>query len=751
LEADETKTFRDFIQPFLKQKWLILACVLVGVGPTAFVLMTTKPTYKATSTLLMEQEKRRVLDVPEVQPTHLLAPDYLPTQVLILERPSLALEVIEKLHLDQHQDFIEKKGEGSFPLNIREALAKVIARVIPENKQEQEKFPRADTVGDPLFPTIKAYMARLSIKTMKNSRLVTVSFSSHDPVLAARVANAHVAAYMGRNQSMQLDATKSATQWLESQLAEAQEHLRTSEETLQKFQEQEDILSLAILSSKGGGEEGNILLGKLAELNSSLTQAHTERIALETLLHQLQELSKTPGLMESIPEVSGNDLIKSLKVQYAELNQEYLELKKKYGQRHPSMVAVNDELRSLENRIAGEVKKIAKGVEVQYKVAKSREDSLRAALENVKASAVDLNKKAVQFLMLKQEVESNRQIYEMLIKRVKETSLTSGLDSSFVSIVESATIPHVPSVPKKKLILLIAALGGLTMGISLTFFLEHLDNTFHGADEVKKYLRSPFLGPVGLASIDKKGNGGSELLALLEPKSHFVECLRNICTNLIFSLTEPEQKTLVITSPNPYEGKTLITANLVVLLAHMGKKVLLIDADMRMPRMHHVYQIPLEPGLSNLVLSKSSITKALQRTGVSKLRVISAGTIPPDPTAILSSSKMAQRLIQFKKNFDVIIFDAPPILSATDASLLGGLVDGVILVVQAASTRRDMARRASEQLNHVRANIIGTILNKVNFKREHYYYSYYSLYNYYYTPEGRKKRRRRARQYQNQG
>jgi succinoglycan biosynthesis transport protein ExoP len=747
---EETKTFQDYIQPFLRQKWLILACVIVVTIPTLIVLVTSRHMYKATATILIEQEKLRVLDVEDVVSSDLSSKDYFETQVMMMASPSIARRVIQDLHLDQSPDFAPEPDDGSFRFNIRQALASVINSVVQEIGPEREGLHQ-DEISDSLFPTLETYLTRLKIDPLKTSRLVNISFETYDPALAAKVANAHAEAYIEKYMSLRLSASKEATRWLQSQLEEAQQKVSESEDALQSFTEKENILTLPDLSgSERKGDEENVVLNNLAALNRNLAEARTERIGLETLWHQIEALAKTPGLEESIPEISENKLIQELKMRLSELNREYVELSKKYGERHPRMVAIQEEVQGLRGRIATEVRKIAKGVEVQLEVARARENNLIDELDRVKQAGMSLNKKAVQFMALKQEVDSNRQIAEMLLNRAKETSLASGLSSSNLFVVDHAGIPQVPSKPKKKLMLVMALFAGLSLGMGLTLFLEHLDTSFHGPDEVKKYLSVPFLGPVGyLGKIDKET--GSELEVIRDPRSHFSECLRNVATNIIFSLPEANQKTLVITSANPFEGKTLIGSNLAVLLAEMGRKVLLIDADMRVPRVHQIFKIPLDPGLSNLVFRTCPLEDPIRDSQVNLLRVLPAGTLPPNPVAILSSSGMKWLLDQFKKNFDLILFDTPPILSAADASLLGGAVDGVVLVMRAASTKREIAKRALEQMNHVRARVLGTILNQVDFKREHYYYSYYSHYNYYYTPEGRKKYRRRGGQDQKQG
>lgn len=739
LPEGEPMHLRDYWQVVRRRGWLIMALFLIAVVSTLVSSLRTKPVYRATAQVLIERENPQVVKVDQVMAVDASTSDYYQTQYKVLESRSLAKEVVQALQLDRHPEFNPVKEKGLFSLDIGEALASVIHAVIPRRKAPSSPMTQEEA-DDPLAPYIGGYLGRLTIEPIRNSRLVNISLEAHDPVLAARMANAHAQAYINKDLEMKLSASQEAVGWLSVRLEELQKTLQKSEEALQRFQEKEDIVALeSILSGGGGKGEGNILAQKLGELNSHLTAARTERIGQEILYRQLEELSKKPGMIESVPPVMQNSLIQSLKGNYIELTRQLSELREKYGEKHPRMMALQQEIQNIQARIAAEVNKVAKGVEVQYKVALAKEQSLQHALEKAKQEINELNKKAIQYGVLKREVESNRQLYDMVLKRTKETSLTSGLRSTNIFIVDRAEVPRSPVRPKVRRNVLLAGLIGLLLGVGLAFFLEYLDNTIHGPDEVKQYLGVPFLGPVGIADVKGDATAG-ELMALREPKSNFAESLRNVRTNVIFSFTEADQRSLLVTSPGPLEGKTLISCNLVVIMAQMGRRVLLVDADMRKPRVHKVFGTSSEPGLSNLILGKCSAQEAARETRIKSLKLIPSGTLPPNPSELLSSKRMGELLGQLKDQFDFIIFDSPPILSVTDAAVLAGMADGVALVVKASSTTKDHALRALEHLWDVRARVLGVVLNQVDFEKDRYYYSYY--HKYYYYDEGQRKERR---------
>lgn len=736
----------DYWRIIRKRLWLIMAVLVIVVVTTFVTSKRMKPVYQATAQVLIEREKPQVINVEEVLAQYSYFYDYYPTQYKILESRSLARDVIQTLELHRHREFNPEPEERLFNFSVREAVASVLRAVIPKNRSEStspDNDPDPKEAKDPLAGYINDYLGRLSIEPVLKSRLVNIGFEGHDPVLVARVANAHARAYINRDLERKFTASQEAVGWLSGRLGQLEKKLRESEEALQRFQEKEDIVTLeSILSASGGGGE-NIVAQKLAKLNATLTGARTERIGLETLYRQLRELSRKPGMVESVPQVIQNSLIQKLKENLVDLNRQYSEYREKYGEKHPRMVALRQEIRSLKKRLSIEVNKIAKSVEIEYKAAQAKEQSLQAALDHTKGEVMALNKKAIQYGVLKREVDSNRQMYDMILKRAKETSLTSGLETTNIFIVDRAEIPRRPVRPRVNRNVMLAAVIGLLLGGGLAFFFEYLDNTMHGPDEVKRYLGVPFLGPVGLVTLDKK-SPLSELVTLGQPRSEFTESLRNIRTNVVFSYTEPDQNTLAITSPGPLEGKTIISCNLAAIMAQLGRRVLLVDGDMRKPKVHRVFNMEIKPGLSNLILGKCALNEAVRGTHVKLLDVLPAGTIPPNPSEILGSRRMEELLPQLKGQYTFIIFDTPPVLSVTDAAALAGMLHGTILVVKASETTRDHAQRALEHLRDVRARVLGTVINQVDFKKERYYYTYYK-YQYYYSDEGEKIERRTRR------
>jgi capsular exopolysaccharide synthesis family protein len=745
-DDERNEDFRDikaYWWTIRRRLWLIILITVV-FGVSAYLHSAGKrPLYSATTKVLIQRFNPMVVKVDEVMPTDAWSNDYYQTQYEILKSRSLARDVIKELRLYEHPEFNSSPKKGFSPFELPSAVASVVHTIVSyargSNGDSQDKIKINDDEIDPLSPYINAYLGRLKIIPVKNSRLAKITFVGHDPELVAKVANTHARAYINKTLEMKLSATQDAIAWLDKRLKELKYNLKKSEEALQLFQQKEDIVSLrTILTAGDGSGNENLVVQKLVELNTKLTEARARRIELETLYRQLKGLSSDARAAETIPYVVQSPLVQKIKADLIELNRQYTELQGKYGERHPRMVSLRKEMRGLRRKLSAEVLKIAKSVEIQYKMALAREKGLENALLQAKKEIMDLNKKAIQYGVLQREVETNRQIYDMILKRAKETSLTSGLKSTNIFIVDRAEMPSVPFAPRVKRSVIMACLAGLGVGLLLVFLMEYLDTAIHTPEDVKRHFEVPFLGPIGLVK-SKRDSVNSELVVLDEPRSSFTESIRSLRTGIRFSLTEKHENSILVTSPGPLEGKTFISCNLAISLAKMGRRVLLVDGDMRRPRIHSIFGISSRPGLSNLLVRKCTLEDAVRETHVKLLHILPAGRIPPNPAELLSSRRMAKIVEILKKTFDFVVFDSPPVLSVTDAVVLGGYVDGIVMILKASETKREEVQRALDSILDTSGKIMGVVLNQVDFKGDPYYYRYYyKYYNHYAETKKRK-------------
>ncbi len=714
---------RDYLRVILKRRWMVAAVFIILVTFVTIHSFMMEPIYRATTQILIEKENPKVVNIEEVMGVNASDQDYYQTQYEILKSKALALKVIKSLNLKESPEFCSSKTGFS----LWGALSSILGWIksITFSAEEAGKaVPNPDKEYNRL---IAAYLGRLKVEPIRNSRLVNVSFEGRNPKEVTRIVNTHAKLYIESNLERKFSASQDAVHWLNQRIKEEKKNLERAEFALQEFREKEDLASIDFDERQG------IIIQSLDDLNAALTQAKTERIEKENLFSELKRLSQKREMIESIPAVVSNPLIQELKSQYVTLTGEYHRLSQKYGPEHPKMIRLSSEIRGIKNKISQEIKNIARSIETEYRIALAKEKSILKAMEDKKKEALMLNKKQIKYNALKREVDISRSLYESLLKRLKEASLTEGLDVTNIMVVDPARVPDHPVKPKKLMNILLAIIVGLTLGIGLAFFFEYLDNTIKIPEEVERYLKLPLLGVVGTIKSDSGNPAKKEIITYTDPRSNIAESFRTIRTNLSFSSPDVDQKRFLITSALPLEGKTIVAANLAITFAQMGKNVLLVDSDLRKPRIHNLFGLNRGAGLSDFLVGKES---SIKKTKVSGLNVFTCGTIPPNPAELLGSKKMRDFVEKIRENFEVVIFDSPPLLSVTDAAEIAPFLDGVVLVIKAGSTTRPAIQRSIQQLSELNVPIVGCILNDVDFEKEHYYYSPYQYYyQYYYEGE----------------
>ncbi len=737
-DSQQRTHLRDYFWVAQKRVWTLIAVFMILVTTVTIKTFNTRPMYEANARLLIEKEELNVVSFKEVLAVNPTAEDYYLNQLEILKSRSLAKRVIDTLDLKNSPEFALPGNDGKS--SIMASLVFWSKPSAPVNELPLRSPEDTESAVDVNNKLIDTFLGRLTVTLVKDTGVINVSFSGYYPETVAQIANAVVDQYLQQDLERRFSASQEALKWLDERLKEAKSALNESEMSLHRYKERESLITLE--NTTAIEEKHNIVLQKLAELNTAVTNAKTERIGLETLYNELQQLSTQPEMIESVPAVIQNRLIQDLKSRYIVLSGECSQLAERYGTKHPKLIRMETEMDAVKNKIAMEVKKIISSIETEYKVAKAREETLRDALELQKQEAMDLNRKAIQYGVLKREVETNKLMYNTLLTRMKETSLTGGLKTSNIRILDIAGVPRTPAKPNKKLNIMLAVIVGLTLGTGITFFLEYLDDTIRTPDDLESNLRLPFLGAIGTVEAGKKGEEGMvELFASNSPRSSMAECIRSIRTNIVFSSSNVPKKVLMISSAGPKEGKTIIAANLAVTMAQAGKNTLVVDGDMRRPRLNKLFGVERIPGLSNLLVEDNDLKLAIKCTNVPNLSILCCGHVPPNPSELLGTDAMEILCNKMRDMFDCVIFDSPPAMSVTDAIVLARLCDGVILIVKSGFTKRDPVLRTISQLSDAKSKILGAVLNNVDFGRDRYYYQYY----YHYGYSGKEKRKHRVR------
>jgi exopolysaccharide transport family protein len=733
---------RDYLHVVLKRKWTIATFFTITVLTVAVYSFTATPSYRTSTRIVIETENPNLVSIQEVLSVDATRSDYYQTQYKIIESRNVAREVIRRLQLDKVPEFVPFTRAASLikgwgVLNILDSMINRIKDLMPESEHADAAKDENENIDSEL---VNEFIKRIGVNPIRNSRLVDISMSSEDPQLAARMANVLVRTYIDRNMETKLQAAKDAVKWLGDRINEERKKVGASENALLRYKENNEIIT------DFTGDSENITAQKLATLNAQTAEAESQRVTLQTRYNQAAALSKKPGMLNSIPDVLSNDLIKEIKKMEVVLYKRMSELKKKYGRNHPQMVALDSELADIRKRKSIEIRSIINSLKNEYNLADAKEKSLKNALARQKTETLSLNKKAVQYGVLKRQAESSRQMYDLLIRRFKETSLTEEMKIGNIRIIDRAETPTKPVKPRRKLNILLSMIIGLTAGIFIAFFLEYLDNTIKAPDDVKKHLGIPFLGPVPMFASTNKNSALPDVVAVYSPKAVASESFRGIRTGILYSSADNTPQTILVTSAGPGEGKTSCASNLAAVMAQSGGRILLLDCDMRRPKLHRMFGINPKMGLSGVLVKVNQLKDTIQPTGVENLDIIPCGPTPPNPSELLGSDQMRLLLDRLRKRYTRIIIDSSPVTAVTDSVILAKEADAVVLIVRAGETPRPSVKAALDQLAAVEANIIGAVLNSVQAERDGYHH--YQYYYYYYGSTRDKRDERQKKQTQ---
>jgi succinoglycan biosynthesis transport protein ExoP len=703
------RTVHDYIRVLLRRRWAVLGVLAVLVATTALYSFTATPIYQATVQILIERTQPQILDTGDPVAAQVKSEEFYQTQYKLLESRALAKKVADKLALNKHPLYAD------------------IFQDVPANP-DQTKMQQA---GERLVGAIQKSM---EVSPIRNSSLVDLSFTSPDPQLATRVVNTLAQAYIEQSLDLRFAASQEAAQWLQQKLAEARKKLEDSEAKLNQYKREHQIVALE--------DKESITAQKLEQLNRELVAAQTRRLDAET---KYREVSAG----HPIPEVLNNPLIQTLKGEEAKIIAQISELSKKYGPKHPRMIQLNQELAATRGKIAAENSHIIQSIKNAYQMALNQEENLKKALEEQKDATQDLGDRAIHYRVLLRDVETNRALYENMLKSLKETSATENLPATNIRIVYPASVPDQPVKPKKARNILLAAVLGLFLGVAAAFGLENLDTTLKTPEEVENWLEVPSLAMIPHLDMVRTDEPEElpEIVVVNGRQPLAAEAYRGLRTSILFSASGQAPKTLLVTSSLPLEGKTVTAANLAAVMAQAEGEVLLVDADLRRPTLHQIFQMDKEPGLSNFLVGDID-DLPVRETPAPHVHVVTCGKVPPNPSELLGSARMREFLERAAGRFNRIIIDSPPLMSVTDAAILSTLADGVLLVVKAEAVPRKAAIEARNDLLAVKAPLLGALLNDVPLQRDgyyNYYYNYYYRYRSYYAPEdGTPSRRRHA-------
>jgi len=709
-EGDEdTINLRDYWDVILKRKGTVMtffAIVVVAVM-TATFLMT--PIYRASLTLQIDRQEAKVVEYQGVTPME--SPqdsrEFYQTQYEVLKSRSLAQRVIDQLNLSQHPAFSVTEQPSLLAMLLGGASEEVVDEGAETDRQSR---------------LVTRFLESLTVEPVRNSRLVKLHFDHPDAALATRIINSVATAYINLNLERRMDSSSYAKTFLQDRLQQVQAKLEDSEKALVAFARQEQIIRP---DEKDTGP--SIDAQVMQEFTGALAKAQQERIGIESIYNQMQA-----GGTEGLPQVMDNRVIQELKQLKAKLDAEYQEGLKIYKPAYPKMVQLEGRIAETQSKIEEEVRNVKEAIKIRYDAAKATEAALSSKLQESKRDVLGVQDRSIQYNILKREVDTNRQLYEGLLQRLKEVGVAGGIGVNNISIVDKAEEPVKPFKPKFLLNLLIGMFLGLFGGVGLAFLFEHLDDTLKNPDDIEKILGLPVLGVIPYTRRGKAEDTDDRLIMEnFDLRSAFAEAYRSLRTALQFSTPEGTPKVLMITSSSPGEGKSTTAISLAQHFAMAGKTTLLIDADLRKASKHKNLRLDNSQGLTNYLAGESKPVDITKSTDIQNLFAITSGPLPPNPAELLSSSKMVALLTLAVERFDQVIIDGPPVLGLADAPLLGNLAEATVLVIEAGSNRRDFAKGAIKRLRGTRTHLVGGVLSKVDSRGGSYGY-YHSYYYYQY-------------------
>lgn len=666
----------------LDHRWVVLGVLGVVLAIALVLTLLTTPIYRALATIQIQQDTIKVINSEGLTPAEsAFDRDFYQTQYELLRSRSLAMRVIQDLQLTESVFF----GKGAIP--------------VPRNASPDQLRAGQQSLVSPV-------LASLSIEPIRNSQLVRINFESADPELAARIANAYAEAFIASNIEGRFDASSYAKKYLEERLAELKGRLEDSEKELVVFAQQEQIISV-------GEDEPSLAAQNLSELNASMARAQGERIKAEA--ESRQAMSGT-GL--GLPQVVDNVLIQGLRQSRATLAAEYQEKLRIYKPDYPEMLQLQGQIAESDRQIAAEVGNIRSSLNARYQSATAQETLLSRRIDALKGDVLDLANRSIRYNILKRETATNQELYDGLLQRYKEIGVAGGIGANNISVVDRAEIPGGPYKPNLSRNMALALVLGLTLGVLSGFALHYLDRRIHSAQALETLTGLPALGVVPLLPV-----GTTPSMASADLRSPFSEAYRSVRTALQFSTPHGLPRTLLITSAGPGEGKTTTAAELARNIAQLGRRVVLVDADLRSPSLHKIFAKGNGVGLSSVLAGAAELVAAFQVTDEPNLTVITSGPLPPNPPELLGGDGLVKLLEELSRSFDVVLLDGAPVLGLADAPLLASRAEATLLVVTAEVTRKDAVRSALQRIIATRGRVIGTLLIRYDL-RSHGEYGY---------------------------
>jgi capsular exopolysaccharide synthesis family protein len=708
--------FRMIWQLVLRRRWVILAVTVVVFGAVALYTLRQPKIYGAVTSLVIDSAAPRVLDnqVQDLsEPStagYWFSKEYTETQINIITSRAVAERTVEKLGLQSDPEFLG------------------VDRV-PDPQVRSSLMKRLDA------PSL--LRSKLSVSTVKETRIVNVRIEDTDPKRAALLANEVAEAYIAENLALRLRISESANRWLEERLGELEQKTKQSEIAVYDFKKDADMLTTSL------EDRASIISQRLNTYNGALTDVRTRIAGFKARVEALESLKSgaevEAGARPADLLASGvqQGPLSTLKTRYLQERADCAALSERYLLGHPKLATCTQRVAEARADLEGEAEAVIRAARLELTEALARERNLEKLLAAAKNEAFDVNKRQIEFERLKRDSDNNQRLYELVLKRLKDTELSSMLRTSNARVLDAARPSFAPVRPNIRNNLFLGLLLGLVAGVGCAFLLEQLDNTVKSQADVEERVGVPFLGLIPRIEGEKLSPSERDLYIFRNPKSTVAEACRAIRANLLFMSPDRPLRTMLITSSGPREGKSATAVAAGIVMAQSGSRVLLVDTDMRRPRLHRAFGVPNDRGVSSVLVGDALLDEVLKTTEIPGLFVIPSGPIPPNPAEMFHTQAFRDFVGTVSSRYDRVVFDSPPVNAVADPVVLSTHVDGTLLVIRASVTHKALARRVIRVLGDVKARVFGAVLNDVELRSPKYgdFYAAYAS-EYYESREG---------------
>jgi len=725
--AEQSIDLRAYWRIVSKRRWLILITFSLVTAISVFYTLRLPKVYSASTTLIIETSAPKILgngqvqDVAESNAPFWVSKEYYETQYNVLRSRAVADRVVQKIRVGRDDrllslDNVESKEAREKGLKALQTLRQAFG-------------DRSDPAG--------LVLGRVQVEPVKDSRITRLTIEDADPVLAAALANTFAVAYMEQNLASKSVTTTEATESLELRLPELDEKVQQSSQLVADFKKKYDV--------GASFEDSQRLSGaRMTRLSEELINIRVKKANLKGRSDAITALSKAGSRDEVARAALIPDSLaiteQTLKTRVLDARNDCDQLEERLLAQHPKLMECKVKLANLERAYNAEIETVLSRAQSEYSNVAQTEKNLLAELNEAKGEAEQMSTIEPAYMKLKRAHDTNLRLYDLALKSLKETDLSGTTRLNNVNVLDTARPVLSPSKPNVRSNLMMGLLLALALSFGLAFGLEFLDNTISTQEQIEEKLGLAFLGIVPSLANKDRGAIHSDLVVFEQPKSAVAECCRAIRTNLLFMSPERPLKSILVTSAGPRDGKTTTAASLAITMAESGHRVLLVDADLRRPRVHSAFKTSNTSGLSSLILGEGLLKDTAKSSGVPNLSLLTCGPIPPNPAELLHTEAFRKLLEQMTEQFDRVIIDSPPVGAVADAVVVSTQVDGTVLVIKNQVTSREMARRSVRALRDVNARIFGAILNDINLDdRQAGGYYYYSKYGYYYGESEAKK------------